>query len=286
MGIFLAKNGYLPCPAAINLNKSSASYGAAAATCSAAAGVASGYWKSTATASPNLYYGMVPTKTLGLSSDFSEDGFGAKMAYLTFTGFTTAANFSKGVASVASSTNYANNAALDRIIIKEQPVNESVITNDAMFAIISYGTNKNAAWNSNATAQNTVSTDAQEIENDANSLDATTGTADFDNIIFASSTNSENFDDIVFYKSRDEMTLDFGLLGLVACDEASPTQVINYGGTNYNYNWSASTSVKYGEAIASSESCPGSFNKGPAKPTKKCGAFGKWEGDVIENCIQ
>lgn len=286
MGIFLSKNGYLPCPAAITLNKSSSSYGTAAATCTSAAGSASGYWKSTNAASPNLFFGMVPTKTLGLSSEFSEDGFGGKIGYFILSGFTSATNFGKGPASVASSKNYANDSTISRIIIKEKPTSELQITNDAAFVLISYGTNKSAGWNINSPTQNTASADAQEIENSLSNLDGTAGSADFDNVLFISSANSDNFDDIIFYKTRDEMTLDFSLLSLVSCDEASPTQTINYGGTDYGFTWAASSSTKYGAAAAANQLCAAGYTAGVARPTKKCGAFGKWESDVTENCLQ
>jgi hypothetical protein len=229
---------------------------------------------------------MVPTKTIGLSSDFSEDGFGGKIGYFVHSGFASASTFGKGPASVSSSKNYADDSNLLRIIIKEKPTSELQITNDAAFALISYGTNKLAGWNINASTQNAASTDAEEIENSLGSLDATTGTATFDNVLFISSANSDSFDDIVFYKTRDEMTLDFNLLGLVSCDEASPTQTINYGGTDYGYTWAASSSTKYGANAAASQVCPTGYTAGVARPTKKCGAFGKWESDVIENCLQ
>ena len=282
MGIFLAKNGRLPCPAAINLAKSDSNYGLEG-DCTITPATA-GYWKSSATASPNLYFGMVPTKAIGISSDFSEDGFETKFAYLVLQGFTNATTFGKGLASIASSKNYANDSASDRIIIKEKPASASIITNDAMFVIISYGANKSGGWNSNSTEQIAASSNSDEMENDADSPDSPlAGLADFDNIIFTSSANSSGFDDIIFYKKRQEMAQDFKLYNLLPCDSSFDEDLIF--GSSSSYHWNPSEDVKYGEIAPSSTTCPSTYRGGPTYPAKKCGLFGNWETGAAKVCI-
>ncbi len=290
MGIYLAKNGKLPCPAPINVDKSTSTYGTAAATCTASG---SGYWRSNTIT--NLYYGMIPTQTLNLPSSLAEDGFGNKFAYMTLTGFTDSTKFGYGSKSVATSTNYADNTnatvtinsitSPNRIQIKEKPASSAqVITTDAMFAIVSYGPNKSGGWSATSTAQNTVSTDADEMENDVDSPDAT---PTFDNVLIASSPNSDVFDDIVFWKTRDQMTLDFDLLNLVACDIDKSESLY---GTTVNWNTTATTTnTRYGEVVPSVTACPSSptdYRKGALYPTKRCGAFGVWENDMIDHCLQ
>lgn len=292
MGIYLANNRKLPCPASMNtVVKSEVAYGTAATSCTAAPGSASGYWQSTdSTNSPNVFFGMVPTLTLGLSSDMAEDGFGSRFGYKIVSGFTNTTTFGYGSSSAATSKNYAQDSASYRINIQELVGNSSptikTITDDAAFAIISYGPNRAGAWSPNATTQNTVSSDSDgEGVNDVNSPDATTGKATFDQDVVLKADDIDAFDDIVFYKTRDEMTFDFDLLGLIACDEASPTNSITYDIAR-NFNWPASTTVKYGQPSPSTESCPSGWTQGPAKPTKKCGFGGIWESGIIDNCIQ
>jgi hypothetical protein len=145
------------------------------------------------------------------------------------------------------------------------------------------------------------------MENDIDTKDSpTAGSAPFDGTLIASSPNSDVFDDIVFWKTRDQMTLEFDLLSLVACDIAYSNQVTyprfcpgstagsacaqpTYNGYS-TFNWAASTSVHYGEtSITTTNECSsvtgGTYIKGTKYPTKRCGAFGLWEADTIDNCL-
>lgn len=307
MGIFLANSGRLPCPASMNaVDKTSSTYGVEGTCTGTPSGT--GIWQSSDTTNyPNIYYGMVPVQTLGLPSTMGEDAFGTRFAYVVLTGFTSATTFGYGYASSATSHNYAKDATYDytqtsyasysptRLIIKEKPLaTAQLITHDAMFAIISYGPNKSGGWNSASLTQNTVSTDADEMEND---VDSSSG--GFDGILISSSPNSDVFDDILFWKTRDQMTMEFDLLSLVACDISFANQ-ITYSrfcpGTScalpsYNsyssFAWAANTAVHYGEiSPASSGSCSAaSAARGASYPTKKCGPFGLWEAKFIDHCL-
>jgi prepilin-type N-terminal cleavage/methylation domain-containing protein len=286
LGVYLSTNGKLPCPAPLNDVKSDSNYGVAAATCSSAPASGSGYYQSNdSTDSPNVYYGMIPVKTLNLPIEYGEDGFGTKLSYMVVNGLTDSDSFGKGSDSLE---NYANSVDVDRIIVQEKHGSTThQITNDAAFAIISYGPNKAGGWNDNSTSQNSVSTDDEEAENSVSSPDGSAGQATFDNEIFFASPDSDVFDDLVFYKTRDQITFDFNLLSLVSCDEDFAGSAPNYGGYS-SFTWNADPNTKYGELkAADSGTCSAaSYSEGVAAPTKRCGPFGKWEGDIIDNCIQ
>lgn len=310
MGIYLARNEVLPCPAAINLKEDNANYGVAPATCNSAPASGSGYWQSSFY--DFLYSGMIPTTTLGLPIEYSYDGFGGKFSYTVINGFTVAGQFGLNIASTSGGggtySTYIDGIVpsyvSSRINLYERMLNndESTIdniqsTNDVMFVIISHGANKEGAWNRNMTSQNPVSSSDEEKWNSVYAnIDTTAGKADFFNsdsafrhYIRASNVDS-GFDDIVFGKTRDQMVYDFDLKNLLPCSGFT-SEELTYGTSSKTYDWNSAedTDIKYGEVIASEDTCPDSegndYSGGPTYPSKKCGAFGNWESGVINPCI-
>lgn len=306
LGIFLSKNGYLPCPAAINLPITNINYGIAAETCANPPAGGSGYFKSSF--HDFVYYGMIPTTTLGLPSDFSVDGFGSKFSYAIINGFTKAEFFALDIASTNDGlgnfySTYSKDVALGsgyRFFLNDRKRNSAgtvintALTNDAMFVLISHGANKSGAWSQNATEPNSLSSSNEELWNSiTGNIDSpASGKADFYNsnanistpfpFVF-SSTIDGVFDDILFYKSRNEMVRDFKLFSLLPCSR-NITQSVTYGAPS-NFSWTGGLNIKYGEIISSTNACPGGFQGGPKYPGKKCGAFGNWENAVARPCI-
>jgi prepilin-type N-terminal cleavage/methylation domain-containing protein len=270
MGVYLAQNGKLPCVAPVNIVKTSSSYGVAG-SCSSTPSSGSGYWQSNTYS--NLYYGMIPVQTLGLPVDMAEDGFGSKFAYVILKGFTDATKF--GSSDSTTTTDGSNRIRLHKKISSGTPIE---VTSDAMFVIISYGPNKNGAWNAGSTTQNSASSLSEETWNYVTgNIDSPAGKADFStyNTLsslypFTFSYNVNNFDDILFYKTRTEMVHDFKLYALLPC----AAQTIS----SYAY-----PQASYGEIIASTTSCA-SYAVGPRYPAKRCGAFGTWETHNVWDC--
>jgi prepilin-type N-terminal cleavage/methylation domain-containing protein len=194
LGDYVLVNKRLPCPASIKAIKTSdttyGNEGTAAGTCTAGSGV----YLSTVSGATNLVYGMVPVKTLGLSSDMAEDGFGSKIAYIIDKTYTSSTTFTSSGGNI--------------IIQKYAAGALSTVSSNAIFALISYGPNKNSAFNSNSNSQNTATTDADEMANDAISFDDSAKTAAFTQNLINISERSTSFDDIVFYKSRDNFLMD------------------------------------------------------------------------------
>jgi prepilin-type N-terminal cleavage/methylation domain-containing protein len=287
LGAYLVANEKLPCPAPITSTKSNDSSYGVSGSCVATTGVY---------VSGDLVYGMVPVATIGLSKDFAEDGFASKIAYVVNKNFTNSATF--------GSATYQN-----IITIKEaaqNSANNQTITNDAIFAIISYGFNKNGSLNTNISDIQTscISSDDSEQENDiypnlaagSTFACATLGscpsrcpsstTASFDNILFSSSSSADDFDDIVFYKTRNDLVSDFDALSLIKCPSSSLN--ITYGASATNFSWQES---KYNQITSSSTQCPTGYRSGVQFPTRKCGSYGNWEtnlGDsngLINPCV-
>jgi len=194
LGEFVLKNKRLPCPASIKAIKTAdANYGTegtAPGTCTAGTGV----YLSTATGATKMVYGMVPTKTLGLSSDYGEDNFGNKIVYIVDRDYTSSTTF----------------ATASTGIIGQKYVN-GALTNDvgnAIYALVSYGANQSGAFSAKSSNQNLISSDADEMYNYATNFNDTAKTANFSQILIKSTERSTVFDDIVYYVNRDNFLKD------------------------------------------------------------------------------
>ena len=292
MGRYLETYGRLPCPASMQLAKTSTSYGKSVTCISlTSAGLTSavGIWQSPWNS--NMVYGMVPIKDLGLATDMAEDGFGSKITYVVIKGYTSAATFG-----IDDDANYTGNGTGhtynpdgvddNRIRIHEKLGSSyKRITASGMFVLISYGPNKNCAFKSTVTTQNAASSDGDETFNCASELDQNPGRAYFYSYWIPSSlypfiiaSDSDVFDDILFFKTRDKMLMDFDLLSLAKC--MSTTYNSLYGSTNITW-----PNASYNQVMPANTACPSGYIKGPAFPTRKCGALGVWSG-VINPCLQ
>lgn len=260
LGFYLKANGKLPCPAPITALKSdTANYGVAG-NCTATTGVYG------TTGNSKLFYGMVPVKTLNLKLDMAEDGFGSKLAYVVNSDFANASNFG------LSASNSSNLITVQDVTNAGDAKDSSV---EAIFAIINYGPNKSGAFNANSSSQNTVSTDANELEN-------TISSSLLANSTFINSVGGSNiFDDKVFYKTRNAMVSDFDALYLITCAALDVTNSDVYIDATTKATFDE---AKYAQIKAANESCLTGYTASVDKPTKKCGAFGVWEAGAISSC--
>jgi hypothetical protein len=310
MGIYLAKNAKLPCPAAINLKESESTYGTASANCYGTPSSGAGYWQNSS--HEFLYIGMVPVKTLGLPIEYSYDGFETKFSYTIINGFTNDEFFGQNVAksdSVNPScsncySTYTDDVTLGngyRIFINDRKKDSSGVavnsslTNEAIFVITSHGSNKNGGWNRNSTTKNSTPSSDEEEWNSITTIDSPsdgkaafyphTGSGTLDHPYVTFSNIDENFDDVIFYKTRNQMIHDFKLYHLLPCTN-NYTKEITYGADTSNYSWSGSQNIKYGELAQSSTNCPSDpdYTNSVQSPSVKCGKFGNWDSTIIHNC--
>jgi type II secretory pathway pseudopilin PulG len=260
LGVYLIKNGFLPCPSLISqIRSSDADYG----------GTYFGQCLGLGGASRdniNLLSGSIPVQLLGLSADFAEDGFGSKFTYVVATNFTNS-NF--------------GSAAENGLITINDRINSGVtqlITNNAIFVIMSSGINKFGAYGKNSSTMNNIPTDPDELLN-YTKADGTSG-----KVFYASSDSSDEFDDIVIFKTRDELVLDFDALDLIFCRAADGNQTLTYGTSTVNYTW---PQTRYGQVSPANEDCPTTpvnYKVRNARPLKKCGALGVWDSFLVAQC--
>jgi len=288
-GAYLSAYKRLPCPASPLIARSnSASYGLEV-DCSYNESTnptsSIGIWRSAW--NKNLWYGMVPTKTLKIPDDMAEDGFGTKFDYYVINGFTNAASFGGD-----NDSNYLGNGSprsssgvLNRVKLHERlGASYTMITGEAILVIISHGANKNSGWIANSNTQNPTSTDASEIFNslrgatDSPELGSATiysynGTSDYSFVI--NDRTSDVFDDVVLFKTRNQIVQDFNLFNLIKCPATTLSSV--YGATNISLGEGSYQEVVEGTPACSSIS---SYSKGNSYHAVRCGKFGVWEGPV------
>jgi prepilin-type N-terminal cleavage/methylation domain-containing protein len=247
LGKFLLENKRLPCPASLELTKNDNSYGVEYGSGSGCGNGAVGSGVYVNPTNPNIFYGMIPAKTLNLPLSMGEDDFGSKISYVIDQRFT---NVFQEVISNTDSGFGTTSGVTGIITVKEKPSSISRdITQDAILVIISHGFNKSGAFNANAQNQNPRSSDLDEGENEYNS---------FDNNFIYNSQNSAVFDDVVLFKTRNQIVQDFDAHYLIAC--------INAGaGFSPNHAY-------YGQNLYGGN-CVFAYKK---IPEKYCDKFGNW----------
>lgn len=270
MGNFLYQNKRLPCPASINLSKTDFdNYGKEVRDSSTAE--CSGFGIYSPTQSTNqefLTYGMVPTKTLNISADFAEDGFGNKFSFYIDKRYAKdyIANISSDIFLAVPSFGTAQSK--DLIYIKNRvPSGELTVNNDAIIVILSHGANGFGAFKNNG-FQNTIAGDNQEFSNIASNFVGSSAT--FDRVFYSTSETGDDFDDILLFKTRDDFVKTFDVMSIIPCK-----------GNDIKDEDFTKVSSYYGNQIYALVSCPIPFES--IKKIKKCDNFGRWI-DVVSSC--
>jgi type II secretory pathway pseudopilin PulG len=298
LGSYFKKYHRLPCPAAITLLKSNASFGKEV-TCNydlSTNGSSVGIWQDAD--NNNLVYGAVPIAELGLSKEIAIDGFGAKIAYVVIKGFTdqsTSNSISSSTLAVSGQNfqwDSGDGSSTNRIRIHQRNgANISKVTSEGIITLISYGYNRNCSYLENSSARNALSSDSDELRNCIANMDSTTGEANFFDYVFASNkfpfiANSDNdiFDDLIFFKGKKDFMLDFNYYKNPPCSDDF-SQILNIGGDDYVFHWSGNNSLDEEDISVSTISCPENYDSDPhAGPTKKCGYLKRWRDEIEVNC--
>ena len=295
LGNYLITYRRLPCPASLELDNSNASYGNEVRTVpitgpcpsSTSGGVI------ISSSNTNLVYGMIPTKTLGLSGDMAEDGFGTKLSYIIDKRFAIAVDSSAIVGFEGTNGNDladGSSTLHSNVIIQIKDLSASVILSNAIMVIVSHGTNKFGGFNSAGVVQNDpTSATLDEKDNAINNFTPSPSlSGNFDNTFITSSSNTA-FDDILIFKNKVQLAIDAGFESML-CRHAEA----DYS----NFELSCSTSgtlhwndANYGEKNNSTTSCPGAcitYNPNPPatnlnKSARVCEKYGIW-GPVLYPC--
>ena len=254
LGNYIRVNESLPCPAPLTKVKSVDSDYGTSGNCTTVSGVT--------VIATNYILGAVPTLTLGLPSEYAEDGFGNKIVYFVDKRFTTAAILNAapdfGVTNFSTMANNQLSASPSNLwLIQSNPAgSRQNVTPNAVLGMVSAGPNKLGAYNSRSASANATSSDADEATN-SNGVAST---------IISSSPASNSFDDLVFYKTMKDIIADYpDIMYLVPCDN-----------TNVSYSNGSITGDTWYDGIVYSKKavCP-SPNQ-DLRFSKKCGTNGNF----------
>ncbi len=287
MGKFLVINGRLPCPSSLKLVRSDINY--AVELGNPGECIYNGIYSiDNNLGSVNLLYGAVPAVSLGLPKNYANDAYGAKFVYVVDANHTRATSFP-----ISGSDSFVTAASNDIISIVDNKSGSPItVTNDAIFAIVSYGLNKAGAFNFDVTAQNDRSSVTDEQNNDATSFNDADPihTAIYDNTLVEASAQNE-FDDILFYRTKSDLMKDFANIGAQIFNFCQPSTVgtincIDYyshndSATTYSASWAAATS---NQLAASTTECPAECLGGTKYSLRKCNEDGSWSAASIK-CV-
>jgi len=290
LGNYLITNRRLPCPASLELANNDANYGNEVRTTTCPATTSGGVIVSTV--NPNLAYGMVPTKTLGLSSDMAEDGFGTKLSYVIDKRFaikvgnsgTDGFEGTNGNDLADGSTVLHSNPIIN---IKELSVSGPDIITNGIMVILSHGANKYGGFNSAGVVQNDpASASVDERDNAINSFVSSPSLAGNFNNVFVTNSSDTTFDDFLIFKTKVQLAIDAGFESMLCrAAEANDPYTCGGGGTLLWNN------ANYGELVDSSSTAPtpsrcktGCANNNSRYGAKVCGKYGIW-GPNLYPCI-
>ena len=247
MGTYLMVNKRLPCPASILTSKvKNADYGQEVGVeigCDGAGVLSS-------TANSNLFFGGVPIKALNLSSEYAEDGYGNKFNYiidrrLTYKFIETGSTLDDVGPSFGTADLTAN-----IMTVREKQTNKtdfSVLSNQAIFILLSAGENGLGAFNAETGIQNMASTETEEVSNQLPQPSPTS----FDNIFTDDSLGSDDYDDIVFYKTRDNFVDDFSANYLIYCKSSKILDLAFVTDSDFTRR-----NLYYGQYLYGNTACP------------------------------
>lgn len=146
-----ATYGYVPCPADPNLAKGNGGYGVASTNSGSTNNCISGSIYAPSSSPNHVAIGMVPVKTLGLSSDDALDGFNRDITYAVDTGATSC---------------WSAPSMQGSVVVNDNGVNQNTV-----LALVSHGTDGYGAWlplagtGSGASRLNSGSTNASQADN-------------------------------------------------------------------------------------------------------------------------
>ncbi len=314
LGNYARSNKHLPCPASMLYINSDANYGISE-NCLIASPSGNGkIWYSASSQHNNLWYGMVPVKTLGLNPEVANDGFGNRFAYAVLRGYADPNYFGSDDNSTFTGTGYNYNygspgnsyiglLGMDRIRILEanaklsgSGVTAKIVTDEAIFIIISYGPNGSGAWKPNSASPNSFPISVNEQGNAVSySNNGLAAQNYYSSNFFLYSTNYnllrsavlETYppDDILFFKTIDQFVTDFNLFDLIPCDKPTNSfYPINTTSLSAYFYWTTGTNVKFNNVVYPSPSCPAGIRHKSSYPSKLCGAYGSYATYIFDGC--
>ena len=250
---YIMENQQLPCPAPLKMRTNDLGNGIESRSGSyCLSNPTTGIFEN----SDGIFYGMIPAKTLGLSSEYMLDAWLSKIIYVMDGKYAGKLGFM--------------NSGGESITIKDS--SGEIVTDRAIYLMISTGKNTNGSFRENF----------QRNINENYSDKINVATDDSFSKIFMKETLDVGFDDMVMYRSKDEIIREIDWSDM-PCSFAELKSL--------DSNWDHTEALcgvdgvcEYGQEIPSKNACvsPNIASKSPIEfegsynPVRKCLAFGKW----------
>lgn len=263
---YVLKNLHLPCPSNILLSETDADYkesfGKELRGSDGECTVKNSKFKN-----DRYIAGGVPTRDLELPSEYTEDAWGNRIIYVIDTEY---AKSKKGFfASGGASIN----------IKGTKDENGKVVTNRAIYVLISSGQNGNGAFRDGI--QNDIDNNLDDAKN------IISKTTSFNNV-FIKDINNKNFDDIVYYRDKNSLIFELDLEDSpCSMNELHKVVDANYPDSNINCD---NGFCFQGTEIHSKNPCsanmisenPNIDSSGNYKPSRRCQKYGQWSNIMYE----
>ena len=266
---YVLKNLHLPCPSNILLSETDTDYeenfGKELRGSDGECTVKNSKFKN-----DRYIAGGIPTRDLELPSEYTEDAWGNRIIYIIDKEY---AKSKKGFfASGGASIN----------IKGTKDENDKVVTNRAVYVLISSGQNGNGAFRDGI--QNDIDDSLDDAEN------IISKTTSF-NPVFIKDINNKNFDDIVYYRDKNSLIFELDLEDS-PCSMNELHNVIDSNYPNSNINCSNGFCFQ-GTEIRSKNPCgtdmisenPNIDSSGNYKPSRRCQKYGQWS-DIMYECTR
>ena len=264
---YILKNLHLPCPSNILLSETDTDYeenfGKELRESDGECFTEKEYFKH----DDDYIAGGVPTKVLGLSSEYAEDAWGNRIVYVVDKKYAKSkiGFFASGGASIN--------------IKGTQDNDKDVVTNRAIYVLISSGQNGNGAF------RDGIQNDIDDNLDDAKNIISSTKSF---NPVFIKDINNKNFDDIVYYRDKNSLIFELDLEDS-PCSMNELHEVVDANYPDSNINCSNGFCFQ-GTEVHSKNPCgtnmisenPNIDSSGNYKPSRRCQKYGQWSNIMYE----
>lgn len=278
---YVLKNLHLPCPSNILLSETEDNYEENFGK--ELRGVDSGCFTKNSSffEHGNYIAGGVPTKVLGLPSEYAEDAWGNRIVYIVDKEY------------ARSKIGFFASGGASMNIKGTQDTGEKVVTNRAVYVLISSGQNGNGAFRDGI--QNDIDTNLDDAKNIISTKASTSynpldpGSSTNFNPVFIKDINNKNFDDIVYYRDKNSLIFELDLEDS-PCSMKELHNVVdsNYPDSN-NVNCNHGICFQGTEIYSKSPCGDNMISENPNidtdqnyKPSRRCQKYGQWSNIMYE----
>lgn len=288
---YVLKNLHLPCPSDISLSETDADYkenfGKELRDIDGECSAKNGDFENN-----DYIAGGVPTKVLELPSEYAEDAWGNRIVYVV------------GKKSAKNKIGFFASGGYSINIKGIHDTDENVVTNSAIYVLISSGQNGNGAFRDGHRTQNDIDAGLGDVKNiiaakEYTSYDPLNPNSSTNNnpvfikdTVFIKDINNKNFDDIVYYRDKNSLIFELDLEDS-PCSMKELNNIVDSRYPDSDIHCSNGFCLQGTEIYSEKECDDGMISENPNiessseeyKPLRRCQKYGQWSNEMYE-CIR